>query len=111
MATVCDDLTTEQRTVNDRATHDCAGRWQGERSGWKVLLASIAVIAGVWLGVLPAISRVPAIRADIDRVDAAGINASALYWTELDNERLWREQPLSAARESSQTRRLRKDAP
>lgn len=54
------------------------------------LLAVAMLIGVVWLVVLPAIGRLPAVRDEIDRVDAAGINASALYWTELEDERLWR---------------------
>lgn len=54
------------------------------------LLLVAMLISVVWLVVLPAVGRASFVRAEIDRVNAAGINSSALYWTELDDERLWR---------------------
>ena len=46
------------------------------------LLAAMAVIAGLWLGVWPALSRRPAIRAAIERNRALGIDPSAKFYTE-----------------------------
>ena len=59
-------------------------------------LATCCLLA-VWLVVLPAIGQVPVVRRDIDRVNAAGIDASALYWTDLDDSRLWKRQQFGAA--------------
>ena len=67
--------------------------WSGKQS----LLGCTLLIGVVWLWVFPAIGRVPAVRADIDRVDAAGIDASALYWTELNDSRLWAKNTLHAS--------------
>jgi hypothetical protein len=46
------------------------------------LLAACAVIAALWLGVWPALSRRPAIRAAIERNRALGIDPSAKFYTE-----------------------------
>ena len=46
------------------------------------LLAASAVIAALWLGVWPALSRRPGIRAAIERNRALGIDPSAKFYTE-----------------------------
>lgn len=41
------------------------------------------VIAGIWGGLLPRLAVQPAIRARLDELERAGIDASAMYYTEL----------------------------
>lgn len=58
-------------------------------TGVRTLVLAGVALSCFWGMVLPAIGRVSFVRADIERVDAAGIDASALYWTDLEDERLW----------------------
>ena len=46
------------------------------------LSACVAVIAGVWLVVLPRVATLPAVRAYIERNEAAGIDPSAKFYSE-----------------------------
>ena len=46
-----------------------------------------SAIAVVWLVVLPWLARQPAIDARIRRLDAQGIDPSAMYYTELESMR------------------------
>ena len=48
------------------------------------LAAWASAIAAVWLVALPWLARQPAIDARIRRLDAQGIDPSAMYYTELD---------------------------
>ena len=50
----------------------------------KLLIASV-VIAGIWLIVLPRIGNLPIFRASIQRNQAAGIDPSAMYYTDLEH--------------------------
>jgi hypothetical protein len=50
---------------------------------WTRLLAAAAVIAAVWLGILPYVGSRPTIRAYIARNDSLGIDPSAKFYTEL----------------------------
>ena len=52
--------------------------------GRRALLLWILTGGVVWCGILPAISRQPRIRADIEYNDALGIDPSAMFYTELD---------------------------
>jgi uncharacterized protein YbjT (DUF2867 family) len=51
---------------------------------WSCFLLGCALIALTWLVLLPAAARHPRLRARIAECDARGINASAMYYTELD---------------------------
>lgn len=73
--------------MSDRARLGSAEA-QGATGIRTLVLAGVA-LSCFWGMVLPAIGRVPFIRADIERLDAAGIDASALYWTDLEDKRLW----------------------
>jgi hypothetical protein len=53
------------------------------RPALHLLLAS-ALIAAVWLLVLPALLHLPPIRNHVDHLDAHGVDASAMYYTELE---------------------------
>ncbi|HEY5311892.1 MAG TPA: hypothetical protein VIK18_05210 [Pirellulales bacterium] len=50
---------------------------------WIRLLAAAAVVAVVWLGILPYIGSLPPIRTYIERNDSRGIDPSAKFYTEL----------------------------
>lgn len=71
-------------------------RWRSNGRG--VLLGAVVGIGAIWLGVLPVVGRLPVVRADIERVNAAGIDPSALYWTELDDDSVWDDRPLLGVR-------------
>jgi hypothetical protein len=47
------------------------------------LAACVAVIAGVWLLVLPRVATLPAVRARIERNEAAGIDPAAKFYSEV----------------------------
>lgn len=53
------------------------------RAAWLRLGAWIAAIAMIWLGVLPAIGRHPAVRRYIECNEAQGIDPSAKFYTEM----------------------------
>ncbi len=55
----------------------------GNRNGAGRLLAAGAAIAVVWLVVLPAVGRIPAVEAYIDRNEAAGIDPGVKFYSEL----------------------------
>lgn len=48
------------------------------------LLAWIGVIAGFWLVALPGLGAVPWVRAHVDLLDAARVDASAMFYSDLD---------------------------
>ncbi|HEX3658870.1 MAG TPA: hypothetical protein VHV55_23960 [Pirellulales bacterium] len=50
---------------------------------WFRLLAAAAIVAAIWLGILPYIGSRPPIRAYIERNDSRGIDPSAKFYTEL----------------------------
>ena len=56
----------------------------GGRRGWCGLLATIVAVAGVWTLLLPMLGNRPALRSSIDRREALGINANAMFYTELE---------------------------
>jgi hypothetical protein len=49
---------------------------------WRLTIA-VGLIATVWLGVLPQLARVPAIRQQIDRNADYKINADAMFYSEV----------------------------
>ncbi len=51
---------------------------------WK-LLAMSALMAIIWLVVLPRISRIQSIRTMIDSQQAAGIDPSAMFYSDLEH--------------------------
>ena len=57
-------------------------RWRGSGGVWLGLWS--CVIAAVWLLLLPWVARQPETAAYLERLDAQGIDPSAMYYTELD---------------------------
>jgi hypothetical protein len=56
-------------------------RWP--KNGWARLAAHVAVLAVVWLAILPFIGRQPKIDAYIRRNERLGIDPSAKFYTEI----------------------------
>jgi len=57
-----------------------------DRSRWRgrfALAGCIAAMAVVWLVVLPWFGSRPAVRREIERFDAAGVDPAAMFYTEL----------------------------
>ena len=54
------------------------------RNRWK-LLAMSALMAIIWLVMLPRISRIQSIRTMIDSQQAAGIDPSAMFYSDLEH--------------------------
>lgn len=52
-------------------------------NGWARLAACVAVLAIVWLALLPFIGRQPDIEAYIQRNEQLGIDPSAKFYTEI----------------------------
>jgi len=52
------------------------------RPGTIGLLIAILAIVGVWLLVLPTVSNLPSVRERIDSNHAAGINPTAVFYTD-----------------------------
>ena len=48
------------------------------------LAAALAVISGVWLVLLPQLSRRPETAAHLQELDRQGIDPSAMFYTELE---------------------------
>lgn len=53
---------------------------------WCQLTTTIVLTSCVWLVVLPRLSRLPRQRAYLDALDDRGIDASAMFYTELPRE-------------------------
>ncbi len=53
------------------------------RGNPRAFIASLALVAVFWGGVLPWVGRLPAVRARIQRQEQAGIDPSAMFYTEL----------------------------
>lgn len=51
---------------------------------WIGLVAAVLVIVATWTIVLPTLGSRPALRSSIDRREALGINANAMFYTELE---------------------------
>ncbi len=47
---------------------------------------SVVVLAVIWLGVLPWLSKRPAIEAHIERMKSEGIDPSAMFYTEVEEK-------------------------
>lgn len=58
------------------------------RGGWLRLSVAAVLLAFVWCGVLPALSRRPVVRQRIEFLEGRGINPSAKFFTE--QEAGWR---------------------
>ena len=57
--------------------------------GWKAspyrrALAAAALLAAVWGGLLPAVLRCGPIARHVARMESAGVNPAAMYYTELE---------------------------
>ncbi|QDU36597.1 hypothetical protein Mal4_08840 [Maioricimonas rarisocia] len=48
------------------------------------LLAAVAVVALLWLVLLPRLSRLPSVQARSEWLDERGIDPAAMYYTELE---------------------------
>jgi hypothetical protein len=55
-----------------------------ERRDWCLLTATMAVVAAVWTILLPALGNRPGLRSSIERREALGVNANAMFYTELE---------------------------
>ncbi len=55
-----------------------------QKSGRLSFSLSIALLASVWMVVLPWLSVRPRMAAHLEWLDARGINAGAMYYTELE---------------------------
>ena len=53
-------------------------------SRWSSALAAVAGLAIFWLGVLPWLSSQASIRRHVDSLHAADVNASAMFYSELE---------------------------
>ena len=58
------------------------GVWNSRDAG--KLAAALALISGVWLVLLPQLSRRPETAAHLRELDRQGIDASAMFYTELE---------------------------
>ncbi len=67
------------------AGNDVPARWL------RLGLAIVAVVL-VWLVVLPSLGQNPAVRSMIDRNEAAGIDAGAVFYSEHPNARIWQRE-------------------
>ncbi len=52
--------------------------------GWASLCLCVATIAILWLAVLPWIGEQQSVKSDIEHLKQRGIDASALYYTDLE---------------------------
>lgn len=68
---------------NLNARHDSASA-RGRTTGAMPLLAWLAGIGGLWLIALPALSRCAPVAGKLERLDRQGVDASAMYYTELE---------------------------
>lgn len=68
-----------QRLSSDRVKQETT-----PARGRRALLLWTLLGGIVWCGILPAISRQPHIRAEIEHEDSLGIDPSALFYTDLD---------------------------
>ena len=53
--------------------------------GWRLLLTCCLVIGFTWLVVLPWIGELGPVRRTIERNEAAGIDPSAMFYTDLEH--------------------------
>lgn len=109
---------TSNQPPGPRGTAAAASPARGDcrLTGCLKLLAACALLAVVWLRVLPWAARQPALREAIDRNEALGIDPSATYYTEIDamdtilqrmqslhrsrSRVLWQVRPTTASRPS-----------
>jgi hypothetical protein len=71
--------------------------------GAAALAVCCLVVGIIWLVLLPAVARQPAMRSDFRRLESQKVNPSAMYYTELDmirgvidqNEQFRREHPTA----------------
>jgi len=54
------------------------------KSGWLSLCLCVITMTIVWLLLLPALSHIPSLQAEIENQKARGIDASAMFYTDLD---------------------------
>jgi hypothetical protein len=52
--------------------------------GGLVLASAIGAILAIWIGLLPRLGELPAVRRWIDANEARGISPAAMYYTELE---------------------------
>ncbi len=59
-------------------------RPQATRLETKRLMLGIVAVSAIWVGLLPALLRCPAIARHVARMEERGVNPAAMYYTELD---------------------------
>jgi hypothetical protein len=74
----------EKNHSNDSATADAWPNPSGLLRRWAALLACVLAVWAFMFVLAPMLQRVPAINALTSYIDDSGINASALYYTGLD---------------------------
>lgn len=52
--------------------------------GWLGLLVASLTVIAIWMLLLPRIGSQPSLRSSIDRREALGINAEAMFYTDLE---------------------------
>jgi hypothetical protein len=64
-------------------TRSAEGPWHDSHR-WLRALAAVAVVAAIWLIALPWLAEQKPIRQHVDSLHAADINASAMFYSELE---------------------------
>jgi hypothetical protein len=59
-------------------------RWQTAARRWLSGLAALVAVLSLWTIVLPRLSQQAFVRSHIDALHAADINASAMFYSELE---------------------------
>ncbi|UUO04725.1 hypothetical protein M4951_15165 [Blastopirellula sp. J2-11] len=54
------------------------------RRRWTRLLIAVGIVAVVWLVILPQIAETPPVKRHIEKMQAAGIDPSAMFYSELE---------------------------
>ena len=52
--------------------------------GWWKLVTGVVVLAIIWMLLLPMVARRPSVAGRIERLEAKGIDPTAIFYTELD---------------------------
>src|SRR5690606_32637974 len=77
----------QQQPSTNSIPDDAASAGLISRPALHLLLATATLVA-VWLLLLPALLHLAPIRNHVDHLDAHGVDASAMYYTELEPELL-----------------------
>ena len=79
-------------------------RQPAHRGVWS-LMGSAAVIAYIWIVLLPGVAEWPSVKSHIRWLDQKGIDPSAMYYTELEVMETILQRQRAAARGNSQMRK------